>query len=387
MIYRAIRFDDRQTRESRFELSQDKFEPIREIFDAVNVSFLQNYTPGTHITVDERMVGFRGRCGFRVYMKSKPDRYGMKLWVASDVETSYLLNIQPYLGKVGPFPEIGQGERVVKDLIAPFYGSNRGVTTDNFFTTVPLANFLLQQNITLTGTMRKNNRYIPEKMLNLKDRTEKSSIFYFSGDLTLVSYVPKKNKNVILLSSEFHDTSLEIGDKKRPELVIHYNVTKGGVDNGDRMTKLYTCSRTTRRWPLRMFMDLVDIAALNAYIIWTSKYPNWKINDRSRRQLFIRELGVELIRSNVILRQSVISNHHYHITYSFELFNKLVGIPQPSVSSCDDVTNKARCFFCMRNKDRKSKIKCEKCFKSICTKHQFQKKYVYCPNCFNDITF
>lgn len=107
MIYRAIRFDDRQTRESRFELSQDKFEPIREIFDAVNVSFLQNYAPGTHITVDERMVGFRGRCGFRVYMKSKPDRYGMKLWVASDVETSYLLNIQPYLGKVGPFPEIG----------------------------------------------------------------------------------------------------------------------------------------------------------------------------------------------------------------------------------------------------------------------------------------
>ena len=192
LIYRTLRFDDKTTRLERISSSGDKLEAFREIFDIVDLSFRENYSLDKYITVDERMVGFKGNCSFRIYMKGKPQRYSMKVWVAADVKTSYLLNIQPYLGKVGGAREIKQGERVVKDLMEPYYGTCRGLTTDNFFTSIPLAIFLLNNNITLTGTMRRNNTYIPPKILDVKHRQELSSVFCYSGDLTLVSYVPKK---------------------------------------------------------------------------------------------------------------------------------------------------------------------------------------------------
>ena len=91
-----------------------------------------------------------------MYIKSKPGRYGIKVWAAADVQTSYLLNLQPYTGKFNGQREKNQGERVVTDLISPFYGTGRGVTTDNFFTSIPLALKLLRENITLTGTIRSN---------------------------------------------------------------------------------------------------------------------------------------------------------------------------------------------------------------------------------------
>ena len=74
-----LRFDDKSTRVERAQKTNDTFELIRKTFQLFNDNCLQNYSPGSHITVDERLVRFRGRCPFRVYMKSKPGRYGIKL--------------------------------------------------------------------------------------------------------------------------------------------------------------------------------------------------------------------------------------------------------------------------------------------------------------------
>ena len=82
---------------------------------------LKNYWPGPYLTVDERLVKFRGRCSFKVYMKSKPGRYGIKLWAAAYAQTSYLLKIRPYTGKIGGLGNVNQGARAVKDLFSPFY--------------------------------------------------------------------------------------------------------------------------------------------------------------------------------------------------------------------------------------------------------------------------
>lgn len=95
----------------------------------------------------------------RQYMKSKPARYGIKVWAAADVKTTYLYNLQVYTGKLpGSAPEKNQGHRVVCDMMKPLLGTGRGVTTDNFFTSVPTAEFLLQKIITMTGTLRKKSQ-------------------------------------------------------------------------------------------------------------------------------------------------------------------------------------------------------------------------------------
>ena len=318
-----------------------------------------------------------------MYIKSKPGRYGIKLWAAADVETSYLLNIQPNTGKLSGNREINQAERVVTDLLTPFYGSGRGVTCDNFFTSLSLASKLLLNNITLTGTIRANKREIPKEMSKSNNREVFSSIFGFSEDFTLVSYVPKKNYAVNLLSTEHHNASLEDSDRKRPHIILHYNQTKGGVDNADKMTQSYTCARPTRRWPLKMFMDMIDIAALNAFVVWTKTHPQWRTHDKSKRQYFLRQLSVELARENVFSRKSKPGNLPMYIRHGFDMFENSNCMDHHSPAELNVTTKKiqSRCFFCPRTKDKKTTTTCYSCKRYICSGHRKLKKLVTCRNC------
>ncbi|XP_068205343.1 piggyBac transposable element-derived protein 4-like [Palaemon carinicauda] len=65
-IQRALRFDSIATREER--VTHDKFAPIRNLWDQVIANCIANYEPSGHLTVDEQLLGFRGRCRFRMYI-------------------------------------------------------------------------------------------------------------------------------------------------------------------------------------------------------------------------------------------------------------------------------------------------------------------------------
>lgn len=96
-LSRVLRFDDKRTRAAR--RGNDKLAPIREIWEhwVERVPFM--YRPDLNISVDECLVGFRGRCPFKQYMPSKPAKYGIKIWAACDAKTSYCFNMQVYTGK------------------------------------------------------------------------------------------------------------------------------------------------------------------------------------------------------------------------------------------------------------------------------------------------
>jgi len=83
-----------------------------------------------------------------MFIKSKPGKCGIKLWVAADKKNFYACNMQVYTGKSGGVREKKQGLRVVTDTVCHMYGTRRGVTTDNFFTSCELAKFFLSKNMT-----------------------------------------------------------------------------------------------------------------------------------------------------------------------------------------------------------------------------------------------
>jgi hypothetical protein len=121
-------------------------------------------------TVDEQLVGFRGRCPFRMYLPSKPDRYGIKIWWLTDTASAYAFNPQVDLGREGITAEIGLSQRVVMTLTRPVYESGRNITMDNYFTSVSLARSLTQNGLTLLGTLRANKAEIPPHFLKSNDR-------------------------------------------------------------------------------------------------------------------------------------------------------------------------------------------------------------------------
>jgi CO dehydrogenase/acetyl-CoA synthase gamma subunit (corrinoid Fe-S protein) len=89
--------------------------------------------------------------------------------------------------------------------------------------------------------MKRNRKEIPNELLPKRRREVESSIFAFHDEVTLVSYVPKKNRAVIALSTEHH--YIKIGGEEvlhKPDIILHYNATKGGVDTIDKMINEYS---------------------------------------------------------------------------------------------------------------------------------------------------
>lgn len=93
-------------------------------------------------------------------MPNKPDKFGIKFWLCSDVNSKYIVNGFPYLGK----DEVRESstplsEFVVLKHMEPFTMKGRCVTTDNFFTSLPLATKLLAKKLHLLALYAptKNN--------------------------------------------------------------------------------------------------------------------------------------------------------------------------------------------------------------------------------------
>ncbi|GFO24935.1 PiggyBac transposable element-derived protein 4 [Plakobranchus ocellatus] len=162
-----LRFDDKETRSQRRE--RDPFAPIRELWDCFQINLGRYYVPGINITVDEQLVAFRGRCSFLQYLPSTPDKYGLKIFWATDPVTNYPLAGVPYLGRTNNRSRATNlGFHTVVELVKKFVGSGRNIITDNFFTSQEFADWLLLNNLTLVGTLKRNKRCLPPQFQQKK---------------------------------------------------------------------------------------------------------------------------------------------------------------------------------------------------------------------------
>ena len=67
--------------------------------DPSNKLHQQLYQRSQNIAVDERMVKARNRSGIRQFMKDKPTKWGINLWVATDSSNGYTCDFEIYTGK------------------------------------------------------------------------------------------------------------------------------------------------------------------------------------------------------------------------------------------------------------------------------------------------
>ena len=129
-----LHFNDSSKEPARGDRDYDRLYKVRTVLDYVRGKCEGNFMPSKNISVDEGMVGFRGRLSFRQYMPAKPTKYGIKVWMAADSSNGYVLNFDVYLGKEpNQRPRIyGLGYDVVTSMIRPFMNKNHHVYFDNF---------------------------------------------------------------------------------------------------------------------------------------------------------------------------------------------------------------------------------------------------------------
>ena len=92
LLIRFSHFDDADIRNDR---KDNRCGHIREAWEIFNSQCRELCGLGPHVTIDEMLQKFRGRCRFRRYMPQKPERYGIKYWVLADAESHYCFNAIP----------------------------------------------------------------------------------------------------------------------------------------------------------------------------------------------------------------------------------------------------------------------------------------------------
>lgn len=358
-----IRFDIKSERSAR--LQKDKFALISDVWNKFMQNRLCCYKPGENITVDEQLFPSKVRCRFLQYIANKPDKFGIKFWLCVDVDSKYVLNGLPYLGKDDSRPQNQSlGENVVMRLLEPFLNTGRNITTDNFVTSVSLAKNLLSKRPTIEGTMSRARREIPSYAKSLRLSLFETKILKYDR-CTLTIYQGKRNKNVLLLSTLHGNVDIDANHpKKKRETVTFCNATKFGVDVADQMAKKYSVKAASRRWPVKAFFNILDLAGINSYVLYkTLSGKNIK------RRKFILNLAGELSRTAVT----------DEVSGSEPLSTEpLPSTSSPSLPVIQENRKRRECYI-SKCKNKTNKF-CDHCKKPLCGSCNLNKS-LKCKNC------
>ncbi|XP_075162441.1 uncharacterized protein LOC142235097 isoform X1 [Haematobia irritans] len=152
-----------------------------------------------------------------------------------------------------------------------------------------------------------------------------------------------------------HYTCLVDEQTEKPYAILYYNANKCGVDTMDQMLGTYSCKRATQRWPLAMFYNMVDVAALAAFTIYNEMKP---IKRSDRRRSFLLLLTKQLAVPNI--EERALNNHitsYPRIRNAMEAFDVRV-LPRPmegNVPSFAARSSRPSCRLCRSEYGRQRK--------------------------------
>jgi len=269
-----IHFNNNANQAKPGDENYDKLFKIRPILDHLNRTFAEAYEPTRNQSIDESMIKFKGRSYLKQYMPKKPIKRGYKAWVRAD-ETGYVCQFSIYTGKNGDKPTKNLGSTVVNELTADLAGKNYNFYFDSFFSSVELMSHLRRHGKNAAATIRRDRKLLP-KMPQDKSMKEGDTFQRIRTDgISISKWMDKRPVHMISNMhniNEFSEKSCTKKDgsldtKKLPTVVCDYNKHMGYVDLADQLKSYYEIDRKSKRWYLRIFWHLLNVAVVNAFLI------------------------------------------------------------------------------------------------------------------------
>ena len=149
---------------------QKRIDKIRMLLEMMLTKFQANYNPRRNLAVDETMLGFRGRFAGKQYMPKKPVKWGIKAFSLADSSNGYLFNVLLYSGaetldEANPlFSTLPQPARVVIHLLEPYLHRGHHVFTDRYYSSIPLATTLHDNQTAFTGISVRDRMDLPDQI-------------------------------------------------------------------------------------------------------------------------------------------------------------------------------------------------------------------------------
>lgn len=382
-ILRHIHLNNNEKCPKKGENNFDRLYKLRPLIDHLNKEFKLLFSPSRELSIDESMVGFKGRSSLKQYMPMKPVKRGFKIWVMTCARTGYMLSFKVYEGKEISHVEGTLGERTVLHMSEPYHSKGYALYFDNFFSTIELLSNLLQKNTFACGTFRTNRKHYPKDHLLNDNQLKLGESDFVADEKTGISVCKwhDRGKKCVVVISSLHDPSIKVdvvrtnkeAKKEKvpcPQSVAEYNKFMGGVDLFDQYLASYSISWKSRKWWMKIFMYLLDSAIVNAYIVY-------KTSMAAERKKAMSHLQFRSILANELIGDFSCRKPRGAPTTTSK--NKMRKIGGRSIST-NNITRKTnvgvhlpikgkyrRCARCSTKKNvKRSKITCSECNVGLC---------------------
>ncbi|UYV69183.1 PGBD5 [Cordylochernes scorpioides] len=236
----------------------DPIYKIRTLFDSLVNKFRTWYSPDEKLTIDEAICPFRGRVHFRVYIKSKPHKYGIKIYEICESSTGYTCNLDIYTGR-HPHQDLQYNSilSLVDRIAEPYY--------------------------------------------------QKGHIIYFDSQLLALKW--RDTRDVFMIATT-QDSSMIQAQKKirrqpqtisitKPAIVVDYNKNKAGVDRSDQFMAYYPFHRRTLKWWKKLFFHIFGLTIVNSHIVYNKLTTGRKMPLREYHlaimERLMEEAGTEIL--------------------------------------------------------------------------------------------
>ena len=282
---------------------------ICPLIDLFVPKFGQLFYSGKKLALDEMTIAFKGGNIRKHYNKNKPDKWGYKTYVLSESNSAYVVDwlLSTGKGNPGQLEDDDEDEntlithRIVRQMMRPYFGQRHAVYIDSYYSGVPLANELRQNETGVCGTVDVKRRGMP-RTLNKKNLSLcKDDDLAFTRNRKLLALSWHDIKKVSMLTNIYGNNcvmklirskEIEKGfrDVKKPYCVDRYNQFMGGVNKLDQRMKTYLFPQRSTKWYPRMVSCLMSATTVNAHILYCLK------NDKPvPLKKFMQEICISLL--------------------------------------------------------------------------------------------
>lgn len=314
---------------------------IRKFFETFTMNCKTAFDTGNVVVVDEVILPIHGSCPFRYDIKKKTINTGIKMVLLVDASNMYVSNMDVIID-----PSF-EAEYIVNKLVHHLSGSGKIIIMDSWYTSIPLIDKLKNEHHLFSiAALKPTDGVIPLPFLSKFRKMKSLMTGFMDNTITITSYINTESKAVNVLTNDpryyrkvatYHASA-----------VATYKKNQSIVEVIDILMHYYTTMQNTNDWTLSLFFTLLNIASINAQVIWLSQATTGIV----QRRLFIKDLAIGLL------------NHERN---AHSLSTKVATRPmkRPRVS-----LNRRKCALCWQDRiDRRTRQNCQKCGVATCKEH------------------
>ena len=273
----------------------DMFAKMRDFLDMFEQNIHTKYNHTELVCLDESLRNHfsQTNCDFLVFMPDKPGQMGLFFYTLADSKDRYMSRIIPKVKSAVSEEEskVDTHELVMK-ISSDILGSGRNLCADRGFTAINTVEELYKNDVTFVGTVRSDRKGLPTAAKKIKEWAINSTEFCWkeNSPVMCLSYVPKRNKNVLVVTTAHNEPITDGGFMKKPEAVLFYSEQRCGVDIMNKMIRELSTQPKTGDWRMAVFTFVIDIACINTQIIL-----RYKLKKSDQRRVYLKNLVHQLV--------------------------------------------------------------------------------------------